>query len=182
MQLRLPFFLLLICAPISGCGLWRGEVDPGLGQITLEIQRTHERDHIIYRDAQGRLLDDGLLQASIMMRDINSNNIVPTDPSLLDFLVRVRGKLRLEPRTPFIITSAYRDPTTNKRLRQLTGGKAAENSYHLKGMAVDIKINGVDGENIADAAKSLKLGGVAYYPSSDHVHIDSGPARTWRAY
>lgn len=181
--MRLPLGLFLLLASLlSGCGLWRGPVDPGFGQITLEIQRTGERDYIVYRTPQGQLLDDGLLQASIMMRDINTNNIVPTDPKLLDFLVRVRGKLHLEPRTPFIITSGYRDPKTNARLRQLTNGKAAENSYHLKGMAVDIKINGVDGEDIADAAMGLKLGGVAYYPSSDHVHIDSGPPRTWRAY
>lgn len=181
--MRLPLGLFLLLASLlGGCGLWRGPVDPGFGQITLEIQRTGERDYIVYRTPQGQLLDDGLLQASIMMRDINTNNIVPADPKLLDFLVRVRGKLQLEPRTPFIITSAYRDPKTNARLRQLTNGKAAENSYHLKGMAVDIKINGVDGEDIAEAAKSLKLGGVAYYPSSDHVHIDSGPPRTWQAY
>lgn len=56
----------------------------------------------------------------------------------------------------------------------------AENSYHLYGKAMDFKIDGVEGYEIARVAMAMQRGGVAYYNNTGHVHIDTGPPRTWR--
>jgi len=77
-------------------------------------------------------------------------------------------------------TSGYRSRATNNSLRR-NGGQAAENSYHIRAQAADIKIPGVPGSKVAAMAKQLRRGGVAYYASSDHVHVDVGPVRSWKA-
>jgi uncharacterized protein YcbK (DUF882 family) len=60
------------------------------------------------------------------------------------------------------------------------GNGVAKNSYHIKGMAVDLRSEGRSTEQIRDAALSLGGGGVGYYPRSDFVHVDCGPVRQWR--
>lgn len=53
----------------------------------------------------------------------------------------------------------------------------ARHSYHVRGMAADIWVEGVDLRDIAKVAKHLKAGGVGRY--ADFVHIDVGPVRNW---
>jgi len=55
----------------------------------------------------------------------------------------------------------------------------AKKSYHMRGMAMDIAIPGVDLLDLRNAAKSLKLGGVGYYPKSGFIHVDTGRVRSW---
>jgi len=55
----------------------------------------------------------------------------------------------------------------------------AKYSYHIKGMAVDLRSERRDLNQIRDAALSLRCGGVGYYPRSDFVHVDCGPIRRW---
>lgn len=173
-------WLLLPLLLLSGCffSFWGGNRE-GYGELTLENQRTHERDTFFYRDPSGRLLTEGLSRASWLMRDVNTGQVAPIDPRLLDFMVRVRQTLGLPARAVLVVTSGYRSPQTNAVLRAQTGGVAAEKSYHIRGMAVDLKIPGVSTSRVEDAALSLKMGGVSYYGDTDHVHLDSGPVRTW---
>ncbi|HAM0442833.1 TPA: YcbK family protein, partial [Escherichia coli] len=51
--------------------------------------------------------------------------------------------------------------------------------YHTKGQAMDFHIEGIALSNIRKAALSMRAGGVGYYPRSNFVHIDTGPARHW---
>ncbi|MDM8927320.1 DUF882 domain-containing protein, partial [Escherichia coli] len=55
----------------------------------------------------------------------------------------------------------------------------AKKSYHTKGQAMDFHIEGIALSNIRKAALSMRAGGVGYYPRSNFVHIDTGPARHW---
>jgi uncharacterized protein YcbK (DUF882 family) len=32
---------------------------------------------------------------------------------------------------------------------------------------------------MAEVAKTMQRGGVAYYPKSGHIHVDTGAVRTW---
>lgn len=174
------FVLFSLLLMISGCAGF-GTPPHGHGVLTLQNQRSGERMTVQYRFPNGQLDPAGMWQASILLRDVRTNEAVSMDPRLLDFMVDIRTALRLPPQAVIVITSGYRSPQTNSELRRQSR-QVAENSYHLKGQAVDIKIPGVPGSRLAQAAKSLRRGGVAYYPSSDHVHIDTGPPRSWAAF
>lgn len=66
---------------------------------------------------------------------------------------------------PIIINSGYRTKPYNKKV----GG--ASNSYHVKGRAADIRINGVKPIDIARAAEALGILGIGCYEG--FVHVDT---------
>jgi uncharacterized protein YcbK (DUF882 family) len=55
----------------------------------------------------------------------------------------------------------------------------AKRSYHMKGQAADIRISGVSPRQLVRMARSMKMGGVGYYPRSGFIHVDTGPVRSW---
>ena len=55
----------------------------------------------------------------------------------------------------------------------------AKKSYHMQGRAIDVRLTGVRTADLNKAAKSLRAGGVGFYPRSDFIHLDTGPARSW---
>ena len=177
-NLRLVCGLLCLLS-LPGC-LTFGGAERGLGVLNIQNQRSGERSMVQYRLPNGELDPAGLWQLSYLMRDSNSNQAAPIDPNLLDFMADARWKAGLPPQTLIIVTSGYRAPSTNQALRR-QNGQAAENSYHLRGQAVDIKIPAISGRRFANAAASLNRGGVAYYASNEHVHLDTGPPRSWDA-
>ncbi len=75
------------------------------------------------------------------------------------------------------ITSGYRDPEYNKRLRN-GGVLAAKASLHQYGMAADFIMDGVSSERIWQHVRKLGFGGTGYYHGRT-VHVDVGPARFW---
>ena len=103
----------------------------------------------------------------------------PIDPKLLDLLHELSGTLETD--TPFHIISGYRSPVTNASLRTKGGAHTgvATQSLHMVGKAIDIRVPGVKLDDLRGAARSLKLGGVGYYPSSNFVHVDTGRVRFW---
>jgi len=80
--------------------------------------------------------------------------------------------------TPVNVISGYRSPTTNGALCERSRG-VARNSFHMQAMALDIRLPGGRVSDLYRAARALGAGGVGYYPSSNFVHIDSGPVRYW---
>lgn len=171
--MRIPA-LLLVLLVLAGCA---GNFGPGT--LVLRNQRSGETATVDYRDQNGRLIPAGVERASYLMRDVRTGEGMMMDVNLLDQLVRIRNALRLRPSTLIEITSGFRSHETNDALRQQSS-KVASNSYHLYGKAIDFKIPGVPYMRIYDAALRLKMGGVAYYDNTQHVHIDTGPPRTWK--
>jgi uncharacterized protein YcbK (DUF882 family) len=55
----------------------------------------------------------------------------------------------------------------------------AAGSLHMKGQAIDIRLDGVPLAGLRSAALALRQGGVGYYPVSNFVHVDTGRVRTW---
>ena len=126
--------------------------------------------------ADGHYIREAVRDINWILRDHQSDEIRPMDAGVLDLLGMLRD--RLETHDPFLVVCGYRSPTTNMRLYLQHEG-VAKRSYHIKGMAVDLRSERRDLSQIRDAALSLRCGGVGYYPRSDFVHVDCGPIRRW---
>lgn len=111
-----------------------------------------------------------------LLRDHRTGQSHAMAPQLLD-LVNILGR-KLETRQTVQIISGYRSPQTNAALHEKSAG-VATHSLHMQGEAMDIRIPGVELADLRDAALSLKLGGVGFYPGSDFVHVDIGRIRRW---
>lgn len=127
----------------------------------------------------GRYQPDALHEINRLLRDFRVNEVKPIDPKLLDLLHELGGTLEID--SPFHVISGYRSPTTNKMLQSRGGAHSgvASGSLHQVGKAIDIRLPGVKLDHLRSAARSLKLGGVGFYPSSNFVHVDTGRVRYW---
>jgi hypothetical protein len=77
------------------------------------------------------------------------------------------------------IVSGFRSPKYNLMLRK-KGHQVARESQHTQGTAVDFRIHGVDTETLREFVRSLRLGGVGYYPRTHFIHADTGKVRYWQ--
>lgn len=139
--------------------------------------KSGERVNLTYF-AQGEYKPEALRAIDHIFRDRSANKVGKIDPELIDYMVDIRRRLGLPPSVEYEILSGYRSAETNGKLRA-TNGQAAKESLHIHGWAVDFRIKGVSGKAIAEIAKTMQRGGVSYYPSSNHVHVDLGNIRTW---
>ncbi|HEY0837693.1 MAG TPA: DUF882 domain-containing protein [Azospirillum sp.] len=113
-----------------------------------------------------------------IFRDRRTGDASPIDPRLMDYLVELRDRLGVAAETPIHLTSGYRSQATNASLAR-SNPNVAENSYHLRGQAMDFHISGVPAQRVAEVAAGMHRGGYAAYAHTGHVHIDTGPYRTW---
>ncbi len=128
---------------------------------------------------RGSYQPDALHEINRLLRDFRVNEVKPIDPKLLDLLHELGGTLETD--QPFHVISGYRSPQTNKMLQARGGSHSgvASGSLHQVGKAIDIRLPGVTLDHLRGAARSLRLGGVGYYPSSNFVHVDTGRVRYW---
>lgn len=147
------------------------------GPRELRFLHTHtgERLAVEYFGAGG-YLDGALSAVNRFLRDFRTGDVHSIDPLLLDQL-HALGSLTGSTR-PFEVISGYRSPVTNAQLRQRSEGVAA-GSLHMVGRAIDIRLTDVPLESLRAAARSLKAGGVGFYPASNFLHVDTGRVRFW---
>jgi uncharacterized protein YcbK (DUF882 family) len=117
-----------------------------------------------------------LQQVNHVLRDFRTNEVHVIDPALLDVLFELRTKVGSA--GAFHVISAYRSPKTNEMLRQSSNG-VAEHSMHMLGKAIDVRLESIPTERLAEVARSMRRGGVGYYRASDFVHVDTGRVRYW---
>ncbi|MCL2914836.1 DUF882 domain-containing protein [Shewanella corallii] len=147
------------------------------GSRFLDMVNLHTGDRF-----EGDFWHDGSYQQAALdgfnyvLRDHRQNIVAPMDLRVFDILFNLQQKLGKTGEIEII--SGYRSPHTNAMLASKSGG-VAKKSYHMKGMAVDLRMPGVKLADLRDAAKSLKAGGVGFYPRSDFIHVDCGPVRYW---
>ncbi len=120
---------------------------------------------------------EGLFEVNKAFIDYRAHEITRIDVDLINLMYEINLHIGLD--KEFSIISGYRSQRTNNKLRKTMNG-VAKDSYHVKGKAVDIYVPGVRLRKLRDVAVGLGQGGVGYYPSSNFVHIDVGPVRTWR--
>lgn len=111
------------------------------------------------------------------MRDWHLNRARAMDPALFTKLHQIQSNLGVR-NIEIQILSGYRTAMTNNALRRRSRG-VASNSYHIRGQAADIRIEGVALSALRASALRLNNGGVGYYPRSNFVHVDTGPVRAW---
>ena len=126
--------------------------------------------------AEGKYQPDGLREINRILRDHRTGDVHRMDERLLDLLYSLQN--RTGRKDKFHIISGYRSPATNAMLSARSTG-VAKHSYHMQGMAIDIRLPGYDLKKLHKAALVLKSGGVGYYPSSNFIHVDVGPVRSW---
>ncbi len=125
---------------------------------------------------RGYYQHDALQEFNRILRDHRQDIIAPMDKKIFELLFQLQTSL--ENSSEIHIISGFRSPKTNAMLAAKTSG-VAKKSYHTRAMAIDIAIPGVNLSDLYSAAKSLKLGGVGYYPRSGFIHLDTGRIRSW---
>jgi uncharacterized protein YcbK (DUF882 family) len=136
---------------------------------------TAEKLTITYRE-QGAVIPEALTEINRYLRDFRTEQVHDIDVVLLDTLHALYETF--DARGNFEVISGYRSPRTNAALRHVTTG-VAENSLHIQGQAIDVRLTSAKTAALRDAAIARKAGGVGYYPESNFVHIDTGRVRAW---
>jgi uncharacterized protein YcbK (DUF882 family) len=136
---------------------------------------TGESLDAVYWD-KGAYVPDALSAVDKVLRDFRTGQAHPMARPLLDLLSQLRARIGVD--APFQVISGYRSPKTNEMLHKTSTG-VAKRSLHMQGMAIDLRLPGVDLAKLRKAALEMKVGGVGYYPQSDFVHVDVGAVRSW---
>jgi uncharacterized protein YcbK (DUF882 family) len=136
--------------------------------LVIHRQRTNEiwTGEVSARDLREEEQD----QLNHLLRDIDAKAITEIDPKLLFLAARLQDQLGAP---HLLVISAYRTPRSNRR----KGG--ARDSYHTKGMALDVRVSGMGSATIGRTARAVGAGGVGTYRRG-FAHFDTGPKRSWR--
>jgi uncharacterized protein YcbK (DUF882 family) len=143
--------------------------------LSFDHLHTGERLTIEYF-SEGQYLAEALTTINHLLRDFRTAEVHAIDIGLLDLLHNLNAVV--ESTRPYQVVSGYRSPATNEMLRHRSEGVAA-GSLHMKGQAIDVRLADVPLVQLRNAALSLGLGGVGFYPASDFVHVDTGRVRAW---
>jgi uncharacterized protein YcbK (DUF882 family) len=92
---------------------------------------------------------------------------VKIHPLLIEKLERIRENTGV----PVLVLSGYRCPRHNAEVGGVKG------SYHLKGMAADVRLKGVGNEILLAEAERIGFGGIGKYPDFIHLDVRRGKAR-----
>ncbi len=168
--------LALACGP----ALATPAINSGKGDyrnIHLFSDRLGESVNTVYW-IEGGYIPEALTEISYLLRDWRLDLTKPIAPEAIDVLAAAHRLL--DTKEPFEVVSGYRSPQTNAMLRRRSSG-VARNSYHIRGMAVDVKLRSRSVGQMYNAGVACKAGGVGRYSRSGFVHMDCGPVRTWGA-
>lgn len=147
----------------------------GIKALAFRNLHTDEKLRVAYWK-DGVYSRPALAKINYILRDFRSCVVRPMDVRLIDLLTDLQRKLGSSGEIEII--SGYRSPQTNARLASASSG-VANQSYHMKAMAIDLHLPDVPLKRVRDAALVMQRGGVGYYPESGFVHVDVGPVRRW---
>lgn len=91
-----------------------------------------------------------------------------------DYLWKVLDILRTKVEKPVVITSGYRTPGWNEK----AGG--AKYSYHMRGMAADIRINGMKPKQVANILNEIVPDECGIIVYRNWVHFDVRTGQKYR--
>lgn len=149
---------------------------PSVRRLSLLNINTRETFDGVYWSAETGYARDALQKLNVLLRDHRANQVCKYDPGVFDVLWQVRQTLGST--EPYEVICGYRTRRTNAMSRRRSRGVAKE-SYHIRGMAIDVRLADCDIRSMSHAAIELGRGGVGTYPRSGFVHLDTGPVRAW---
>lgn len=144
-------------------------------RIALHNINTKEHFDGVYW-ADGNYKPDALRKLDVLLRDHRAKQVGRYDPRLFDLLARVHKTIGSD--EPFDVICGFRSRRTNAMARRRSRGVAKE-SYHTRGMAIDVRLPDTNLRAISETAMAMNGGGVGLYSRSGFVHLDVGPVRTW---
>jgi uncharacterized protein YcbK (DUF882 family) len=162
------------CVPLLPASVGAAATTGGRKLSFYNIHTSEALSALYWED--GVYLTDSLREIDYVLRDFRAEEVHAIDPHLLDLIHRLQATMDYG--KPLHVISGYRTAATNAMLARRSRG-VAKNSYHIKGMAIDIRLPGRQLQDLRQAALSLNGGGVGYYTRSDFVHMDTGPVRSW---
>ncbi|MEB3702661.1 DUF882 domain-containing protein [Candidatus Bealeia paramacronuclearis] len=120
----------------------------------------------------GSWVESSLHQLNKILRDRRNGKVHPINAELFHLMHRIQEEAGSK--SQFEIICGYRSPETNLMLKKAKKG-IAQNSQHIKGNAIDLRLSGLKLRELRDIARTQKAGGVGYYSKSNFVHIDIRP-------
>lgn len=100
----------------------------------------------------------------------DGSQVIFIDDCLYTILDILRNKLG----KPVIITSGYRTPEWNKKCN------GAKYSYHMRGMAADIRVNGISAKELAKKLDEIIPNGCGIIVYDSWVHFDVRDGKKYR--
>lgn len=156
----------------------RSPAGPGGAEESLRFYNLHTDESTSVIRRRGQSISDAV---NTFMRDYRRNEKADMSPKLFDLLQDLQGAIKTRHpglQVTFQVVSSYRARATNAALRA-AGGTQAEDSQHIHGNAMDIRVPGLPLEELRDIATCLKGGGVGYYETDGFVHVDVARVRYW---
>jgi uncharacterized protein YcbK (DUF882 family) len=144
-------------------------------RIRMYSTRSGESIDTVYW-IDGDYIPEALAEINHIMRDWRTGRTTEIDTRTIDIIAASHNLLETD--EPYMLLSGYRTPETNKMLRNRSRG-VARNSLHMQGQAADLRLRNRSVSQMARAAAACNAGGVGKYSSSNFVHMDCGPIRTW---
>jgi uncharacterized protein YcbK (DUF882 family) len=149
----------------------------GVSSRSLRFENLHTGEKLaVEYFAAGRYVSEALTSVDHLLRDFRTGEVAVIDVALLDLMHRI-SVLTASSRA-FQVISGYRSPSTNQALHRRSTG-VADASLHMRGQAIDIRLPDTPLAMLREAALSVRVGGVGYYPASGFVHVDTGRVRAW---
>jgi uncharacterized protein YcbK (DUF882 family) len=168
----LQFFLLSVCEAQSGRFFLMGD-----GKIHIRNEKTGKEANVTLLTSDGAISKTALEKIDEVFnfptKDMGEN-ISPRLIFMLDYFSDLAA-----PDKVIILESGYRSPDYNTNIRK-KGANAAKTSTHMDGIALDFRIEGVDGKRLWELIKSYDCCGVGHY-GGQIVHLDSARPRFWEA-
>ena len=174
--------VLTVATQLGGCAtappLESARLDGEPRSVVLQHPASGETASVTYWRPGDGYDPAAMREIAVLFRDRRSDEVIPVDPALVDMLVELRQRVGAPAESPIRITSGYRSSATNASLAR-TNPNVAENSYHMRGQAADFSIADIPPSRLAEEAAAMQRGGYAMYAHTGHVHVDTGPFRTW---
>jgi uncharacterized protein YcbK (DUF882 family) len=166
---------IAVAAPTysNAFGFLRGAGD--IRRVRMYSGRTGESLDTIYW-IEGKYIGEAVAEINHFMRDWRNGQVKSIDARAIDIMAAAHNLLDVN--EPYMLLSGYRSPQTNAMLRSRSSG-VARDSLHMQGQAADLRLSSRSVQQMARAASACAAGGVGRYSSSNFVHMDCGPVRTW---